>query len=74
MLKRQSVLASVGLFLLIVISILYVYTGESKSDAHLFQQNQQQSTMVPEISSFLGDGNVIMDAMGNKTERYIRIT
>lgn len=74
MLKRQSVLASVGLFLLIVISILYVYTGESKSDAHLFQQNQQQSTMVPGVSSLLGDGNVIMDAMGNKTERYIRMT
>ncbi|KAL7312906.1 hypothetical protein PS15m_008612 [Mucor circinelloides] len=69
MLKRQSVLASVGLFLLIVISILYVYTGESKSDAHPFPQNQQQSTMVPEVSSLLGDGNVIMDAMGNKTER-----
>lgn len=74
MLKRQSVLASVGLFLLIFISIIYVYTSETKSDTHIIQQNEQQSTTAPDvITSLQGNNNIIMDAMGNETERYIAL-
>lgn len=73
MLKRQSVLASVGLFLLIFISIIYVYTGEAKSDTYVIQQNEQQSTTVPDVASLQENGNIIMNAMGNETERYIQL-
>ncbi|KAF1796013.1 ERV/ALR sulfhydryl oxidase [Mucor lusitanicus] len=70
MLKRQSVLASVGLFLLIFVSILFVYTSETNSDTHVVQQNQQQSsTFVPDAPNFQSNDKIIMDAMGNQTER-----
>lgn len=72
MLKRQGILASIGLFLLIFISIVFIYTSENNSDTQLYQQQQQQqpqSAIVPE-TPILENGEIIMNAMGNETERY----
>lgn len=71
MLKRQGILASIGLFLLIFISIVFIYTSENNSDTQLYQQQQQQpqSAIVPE-TPILENGKIIMNAMGNETERY----
>ncbi|KAG2208782.1 hypothetical protein INT46_003043 [Mucor plumbeus] len=70
MLKRQGILASIGLFLLIFISIAFIYTSESNSGTQLYQQQQQQPqpAFVPE-TSILENGKIIMNAMGNETER-----
>ncbi|KAI8636772.1 ERV/ALR sulfhydryl oxidase domain-containing protein [Parasitella parasitica] len=68
MLKRQNILASVGLFLLVFISIAFVYSSENNSETKLYQQQQQHSKAVPE-TPFLEQGKIIMNAMGNETER-----
>jgi hypothetical protein len=74
MLKRQGILASIGLFLLIFISIAFIYTSESNSGTQLYQQQQQQPqpAFVPE-TSILENEKIIMNAMGNETERYAQI-
>lgn len=69
MLKRQGILASIGLFLLIFISIIFIYTSKNNSDTQLYQQQQPQSVIVSE-TPILENGKIIMNAMGNETERY----